>query len=141
LRKAEERAHLLEGFRIALDNIDEVIAIVREQRDRRGRARSELSSALRRLSDVQANAIVDMRLRTLTGLERQKIEDEYNALLATIADLKTCSPVGEADARRRRDETLDVKKRSATPAGRRSKRSKASSRSKTSSPTPRSSSP
>ena len=86
LRKAEERAHLLEGFRIALDNIDEVIKIVRESQTVEI-ARNSLSARFG-LSEIQAAAIVDMRLRTLTGLERQKIEDEYNALQITIADLK-----------------------------------------------------
>src|SRR5580692_11357448 len=86
LRKAEERAHLLEGYRIALDHIDEVIEIVRggqttDEAKRRLSARFELT-------DVQAQAIVDMRLRTLVGLERQKIEDEYAELLKTIAELR-----------------------------------------------------
>ena len=86
LRKAEERAHILEGFRIALDAIDEVIRIIRESASTEV-AREALIDRFK-LSVIQANAILDMRLRTLTGLERQKIEDEYNALLATIADLK-----------------------------------------------------
>ena len=109
LRKAEERAHLLEGFRIALDNIDEVIAIVR------GSATVEIArqslSARFGLSDIQANAIVDMRLRTLTGLERQKIEDEYTQLLKTIAELQDVL----ASERRLlgvvKTETEDVRKR------------------------------
>jgi DNA gyrase subunit A len=85
LRKAEERAHILEGFRIALDAIDEVIRIIRES-DSTDTAREALVDRFK-LSVIQANAILDMRLRTLTSLERQKIEDEYNALLATIRDL------------------------------------------------------
>ncbi|MBD5634768.1 MAG: DNA topoisomerase 4 subunit A, partial [Candidatus Eremiobacteraeota bacterium] len=85
LRKAEERAHILEGFRIALDAIDEVIRIIRES-DSTETAREALVDRFK-LSVIQANAILDMRLRTLTSLERQKIEDEYNALLATISDL------------------------------------------------------
>jgi DNA gyrase subunit A len=109
LRKAEERAHLLEGFRIALDNIEEVIKIVRES-DTVERARQSLSARFG-LSEVQAGAIVDMRLRTLTGLERQKIEDEYAALLKTIAELQDIL----ASERRLlgvvRTETEDVKKR------------------------------
>src|SRR5581483_11879893 len=67
LRKAKERAHLLEGYRIALDNIDEVIEIVRGSQTT-DEARQKLSSRFN-LSDIQANAIVDMRLRTLVGLE------------------------------------------------------------------------
>ncbi len=86
LRKAEERAHLLEGYRIALDNIDEVIEIVRGSQTT-DEARQKLTARFN-LSDVQANAIVDMRLRTLVGLERQKIEDEYNQLIKLIAELQ-----------------------------------------------------
>ncbi len=78
LRKAEERAHLLEGFRIALDNIDEVIEIVRGSQTIDD-AKTKLSARFG-LTDIQAQAIVDMRLRTLVGLERQKIEDEYAEL-------------------------------------------------------------
>ncbi|GAC1300986.1 MAG: DNA gyrase subunit A [Vulcanimicrobiaceae bacterium] len=86
LNKARERAHVLEGFRIALDNIDDVIRIIRES-DSTEAARERLVERFK-FTIVQANAILDMRLRTLTSLERQKIEDEYNALLATIADLE-----------------------------------------------------
>jgi DNA gyrase subunit A len=113
LRKAEERAHLLEGFRIALDNIDEVIKIVRESQTVEI-ARTSLSARFG-LSDIQAAAIVDMRLRTLTGLERQKIEDEYAGLLKTIAELQDIL----ASERRLlgvvRTETEDLKKRLADP--------------------------
>jgi DNA gyrase subunit A len=84
--KARERAHILEGFRIALDNIDEVIRIIRES-DSTEAARERLVERFK-LTVLQANAILDMRLRTLTSLERQKIEDEYNALLAIISDLE-----------------------------------------------------
>ena len=109
LRKAEERAHLLEGFRIALDNIDEVIKIVRDS-DTVEQARASLSARFA-LSEIQAAAIVDMRLRTLVGLERQKIEDEYAALLKTIAELQDIL----ASERRLlgvvRTETEDLKKR------------------------------
>jgi DNA gyrase subunit A len=109
LRKAEERAHLLEGFRIALDNIDEVIRIVRES-DTVERARQSLSSRFG-LTDIQANAIVDMRLRTLTGLERQKIEDEYAQLLKTIAELQDILASERRQLGVVRTETEDVKKR------------------------------
>jgi DNA gyrase subunit A len=109
LRKAEERAHLLEGFRIALDHIDEVIKIVRDS-DTVETARHSLSARFD-LSEIQAAAIVDMRLRTLVGLERQKIEDEYAALLKTIAELQDIL----ASERRLlgvvRTETEDLKKR------------------------------
>ncbi|MDQ2680032.1 MAG: DNA gyrase subunit A [Candidatus Eremiobacteraeota bacterium] len=86
LRKAEERAHLLEGYRIALDNIDAVIKLIRASQTTDD-ARQGLMAKFS-LSELQANAIVDMRLRTLTGLERQKIEDEYTELLKTIAELQ-----------------------------------------------------
>jgi DNA gyrase subunit A len=109
LRKAEERAHLLEGFRIALDNIDEVIKIVRESQTVEI-ARNGLSARFA-LSEIQAAAIVDMRLRTLTGLERQKIEDEYNGLQITIADLKAILGSESRLLGVVRAETEDLKKR------------------------------
>ena len=86
LNKAEERAHILEGLLIALDNIDEVIAIIRGSENAQT-AKAELMKRFE-LSDAQSQAIVDMRLRTLTGLERGKIEAEYKSLLETIDRLK-----------------------------------------------------
>ena len=86
LNKAEERAHILEGLLIALDNIDEVIRIIRSSSNVQ-EAKLELIKRFG-LSDAQAQAIVDMRLRALTGLERSKIEAEYKALQETIARLK-----------------------------------------------------
>ena len=86
LNKAEERAHILEGLLIALDNIDEVIRIVRGNRTAQG-AKAELMERFG-LSDAQAQAIIDMRLRTLTGLEREKIEAEYAELKKTIERLR-----------------------------------------------------
>lgn len=86
LNKAEERAHILEGLLIALDNIDEVIRIIRGSQNVQT-AKAELMSRFG-LSDVQAQAIVDMRLRALTGLEREKLENEYKELEARIAELK-----------------------------------------------------
>ena len=86
LNKAEERAHILKGLLIALDNIDEVIRIIRGSR-----STQEAKQALMErfaLDDVQAQAIVDMRLRTLTGLEREKLEAEYKALMEQIDYLK-----------------------------------------------------
>ena len=82
LNKAEERAHILEGLLIALDNIDEVIRIVRGNRTAQ-EAKAQLMERFG-LSDAQAQAIIDMRLRTLTGLEREKIEAEYAELEKTI---------------------------------------------------------
>jgi DNA gyrase subunit A len=86
LDKAEERRHIVEGLRIAVENIDRVIAIVRGSSDTE-QAKAGLSAEFA-LSPRQAQAIVDMRLGRLTGLEREKLEEEYRALLAEIADLK-----------------------------------------------------
>ena len=86
LNKAEERAHILEGLLIALDNIDEVIAIIRGSENVQT-AKAELMKRFE-VSDAQSQAIVDMRLRALTGLERGKIEAEYKSLLETIDRLK-----------------------------------------------------
>ncbi len=86
LNKALERSHILEGLRIALDNIDEIIQVIRSSKDD-STAMETLMSKFS-LSDAQAKAILDMRLRRLTGLERNKIEDEYNTLLASIADFR-----------------------------------------------------
>ena len=81
LNKAEERAHILQGLLIALDNIDEVIKIIRGSKNVQ-EAKAELISRFD-LSEVQAQAIVDMRLRALTGLEREKLEAEYAELMKT----------------------------------------------------------
>ena len=86
LNKAEARAHILEGFRIALDNIDEVIRIIRASRDA-NIAREELMKSFG-FTEIQARAILDMRLQRLTGLERDKIDQEYNELMLLITDLK-----------------------------------------------------
>ncbi len=86
LAKAEERAHILEGLLIAIDNIDEVIKIIRGSEN----VNAAVASLIERfgLTEIQARAIVDMRLRALTGLEREKLEAEYKALQETIAELK-----------------------------------------------------
>ncbi|MFR9255678.1 MAG: DNA topoisomerase (ATP-hydrolyzing) [Merdibacter sp.] len=86
LKKAEDRAHILEGFRIALDHIDAIIALIRSSRND-----EEATNGLMEqfhLTEIQGKAILQMQLRRLTGLERDKIESEYQELLATIADLK-----------------------------------------------------
>jgi DNA gyrase subunit A len=86
LAKAEDRAHIVQGLLIALDNIDEVIKIIRGAKSV---ADAKLALIDRfQLSDVQAQAIVDMRLRALTGLEREKLENEYQELMAKIAEYK-----------------------------------------------------
>ena len=86
LNKAEERAHILQGLLIALDNIDEVIQIIRSSRTTQ-EAKERLVERFG-LTDAQAQAIVDMRLRALTGLEREKLEAEYKELMEKIAELK-----------------------------------------------------
>ena len=86
LNKAEERAHILEGLLIALDHIDEVIKIIRGSKNTQI-AKEGLKERFG-LSEAQAQAIVDMRLRALTGLEREKLENEYKELMAKIEELK-----------------------------------------------------
>jgi DNA gyrase subunit A len=86
LRKALERAHVLEGYLIALDNLDEVIALIRAAADT-DEARTQLQERFG-LSEIQAQAILDMRLRALTGLERKRVEDEYRDLEERIAELR-----------------------------------------------------
>lgn len=86
LEKAQARAHILEGLKIALDNIDEVIAIIRGSDDKE--QAHDLLCEKFSLSSLQAKAILEMRLQTLAGLERKKIEEEYNQLMIIIADLQ-----------------------------------------------------
>jgi len=86
LRKAEERAHILKGLIIASDNIDEVIALIKASANP-DEARNKLISTFE-LTEIQAKAIVEMRLRQLTGLEQDKLRTEYDELMNTIADLK-----------------------------------------------------
>ena len=105
-RKAEERAHILEGYKIALDHIDEVIKLIRSSKDT-PTARTGLIKKFK-LSEIQANAILDMRLARLTGLERQKIEEEYLELIKKIAQYKG---ILDSKARRMRiikDETAEL---------------------------------
>ena len=87
LNKAEERAHILQGLLIALDHIDEVIRIIRSS-ENVSIAKTRLMEAFG-LTEIQAQAIVDMRLRTLTGLEREKLQNEYDELMKKIAYLKS----------------------------------------------------
>lgn len=90
LNKAEERAHILQGLLTALDNIDEVINIIRSSKNTQ-EAKDRLMERFA-LTDVQAQAIVDMRLRALTGLEREKLENEYAELMERITELKAILP-------------------------------------------------
>jgi DNA gyrase subunit A len=87
LRQAEARAHVLRGYLIALDNLDEVISIIRGASDTDD-ARSQLMTRFE-LSEIQAQAILDLRLRALTGLERKRVEEEYADLQERIAELRT----------------------------------------------------
>jgi len=87
LRKAEERAHILEGYRIALDHIDAIVEVIKQSESPES-AKTALVSGFG-LSEVQAQAILDMRLARLTGLERQKIEDEYRELIEKISYYKS----------------------------------------------------
>ncbi|RAP34676.1 DNA gyrase subunit A [Candidatus Marinamargulisbacteria bacterium SCGC AG-439-L15] len=86
LKIAKARLHILEGLKIALDNIDAVIALIKKSKDTAS-ARAGLMDTFK-LSEKQANAILEMRLQRLTGLEREKIENEYNEILTKIADLE-----------------------------------------------------
>ncbi|MBR0056801.1 MAG: DNA gyrase subunit A, partial [Kiritimatiellae bacterium] len=86
LRKAEDRRHILEGFRIAIDNIDEVVHIIRSSKDD-DEAKARLLARFG-LDDAQSSAILDMRLRQLTGLQRDKVEEEYAQLLKDIEEYK-----------------------------------------------------
>ena len=107
LRKAEERAHILEGLIIASDNIDEVIAIIRGS-ENADAARENLIKRFE-LSEIQAKAIVEMRLRQLTGLEQDKLRTEYNDLLLTIADLKDILDKKERRMEIIKNELIEVK--------------------------------
>ncbi|MFX3622538.1 MAG: DNA gyrase subunit A [Ectobacillus sp.] len=109
LEKAEARAHILEGLRIALDNLDEVISLIRSSRTTDA-ARMGLMERFG-LSEKQAQAILDMRLQRLTGLEREKIEEEYQELLTLIAELKAILADEEKVLEIIREELLEIKER------------------------------
>ncbi|HFM9538976.1 TPA: DNA gyrase subunit A [Streptococcus pneumoniae] len=107
--KAEARAHILEGLLIALDHIDEVIRIIRAS-ETDAEAQAELMSKFK-LSERQSQAILDMRLRRLTGLERDKIQSEYDDLLALIADLADIIAKPERVSQIIKDELDEVKRK------------------------------
>ena len=109
LKKAEDRAHILEGLIIASDNIDEVIAIIRASSNADD-ARENLIKRFK-LSEVQAKAIVEMRLRQLTGLEQDKLRTEYDEIIMTISDLKDILANKDRRMQIIKDELLDVKER------------------------------
>ncbi|MCL6574191.1 MAG: DNA gyrase subunit A [Bacillus sp. (in: Bacteria)] len=109
LRKAEARAHILDGLRIALDHLDEVIRLIRSSQTA-DIAREGLISQFS-LSEKQAQAILDMRLQRLTGLEREKIEDEYQNLMTLISELKAILGDDEKVLEIIRTELLEIKER------------------------------
>lgn len=109
LRKAQERAHILEGLRIALDNIDRIIAMLRSSND--DAEFMQKSNEAFGLTEVQAKAILEMRLRRLTGLERSKIEDEYQELLRLIIDYQDILARKERVDEIIKTELLEVKHR------------------------------
>jgi DNA gyrase subunit A len=109
LRKAEERAHILEGLIIASDNIDEVIALIRGSESPEA-ARENLIKKFE-LSEQQAKAIVEMRLRQLTGLEQDKLRTEFEKLMKTIADLKDILDKKERRMNLIKEELLEVKEK------------------------------
>jgi DNA gyrase subunit A len=106
LRKAEERAHILEGYRIALDNIDAVIELIKKSKDT-PTAREGLMKKFK-LSERQATAILEMRLQRLTGLERKKIEEEYLELIKKIAGFKAILESKQLRMQIIKDETSEL---------------------------------
>ncbi len=113
LKKAQDRAHILEGLRIAVDNLDEVIHTIRNSRD----AAEAMGSLIEKfgLDEIQAKAILDMQFRRLTGLERERIENEYKAILITIADLQDILANHSRVIQIIKDELLEVKGKYAVP--------------------------
>ncbi len=107
LQKSEDRLHILEGLKIAIDNIDEVIQIIRSSYDD---AKERLMERFG-FSEIQAQAILDMRLRTLQGLQREKIEEEYNELLKFIAECKAILASEERQYNIVKEELLEMQKK------------------------------
>lgn len=113
LNKAEARAHILEGLKIALDNIDAIISLIRKSKN--GQEAKEGLMNTFKLTEIQAQAILDMRLQRLTGLERQKIEDEYKEVLAEIQRLKEILGSELLIFNIIKEELLEIKKKYADP--------------------------
>jgi DNA gyrase subunit A len=109
LDQAEKRAHILEGYIIALDNIDEIIALIKKSRD----VETAKNGLMRKfkLSEIQAKAILDMRLQRLTGLERKKVEQEYRETIKTIERLKAILKSKQLQMEIIREELVEVKKK------------------------------
>jgi DNA gyrase subunit A len=109
LRKAEERAHILDGLIIALDNLDEVIKLIRKSKSGEEAASALIARFL--LDEIQAKAILDMRLQKLAATERQQVKDEHAALLKTIADLKDILEKAERVTAIIRAELLEIREK------------------------------
>jgi len=109
LDKAEKRAHILEGLKICLDNIDEIVELIKKSKNPEA-ARTALIKRFK-LSDVQAQAILDMRLQRLTGLERQKIEDEYRQLIKRIEELRSLLQSEPKRMQLIKDELLEIREK------------------------------
>ncbi|WP_375582281.1 DNA gyrase subunit A [Cyclobacterium xiamenense] len=109
LKEAEKRAHILEGYLVALDNLDEVIQLIRDSRDPET-ARNGLMERFE-LSEIQARAILDMRLQRLTGMEREKIQQEYDELMKLIEELKEILANEDKRMQIIKDELLEMKTR------------------------------
>ena len=109
LREAEKRSHLLQGFMIILDNLDEAIAIIRESKTP-SEAVERLMNRFE-LSQIQSDAIVQMRLRQLTGMEQDKLRAEYEDVLRLVEDLKDILARVERRMAIIKDELLEVKER------------------------------
>jgi DNA gyrase subunit A len=107
LEKAENRAHIVEGFKIALDNIDEIIKTIKSAKNDE-EANQKLINQYQ-FTEIQSKAILEMKLRRLTGLEREKIEEEYNQLLETINDLKSILNSSERVSSIIKDELIEIK--------------------------------
>ena len=118
LRKAEERLHILEGYRIALDNLDAVIALIRNSPDPKVAKEGLMSNFA--LSDSQAQAILDLRLQRLTGLERDKIMEEHRETVELIGKLRAILADEKEIYKIIVDELKEIKKNTATNAARRS---------------------
>ena len=113
LDQAEKRAHILEGYIIALDNIDAVIKLIKQSKDVQA-AQAGLMKKFK-LSEIQAKAILDMRLQRLTGLERKKVEDEYREIIKLIEKLKAILKSKQLQMRIVEDELQEVKKKYGDP--------------------------
>lgn len=109
LQEAQKRAHILEGYLIALDNLDEVISLIRSSRDPET-ARNGLMERFG-LSEIQSRAILDMRLQRLTGMEREKIQEEYQEIMALIEELKAILESEEKRMQIIKDELTEMKTR------------------------------